>query len=177
LLAASTYGSAGALPEIVFTIAGWGGSLSDYDAALIDMWRTHLGVEVVVEQLEPPSFGFEARKNHKHILDWSWCADYPDPENFLDVLYHSDSQQNLGHYSNPDVDALLEQARVEPDVQKRLALYHQVEQMIVDDVPDILLSQGPNYVLFKPHINDYLVTPMGSIALTWRVVSVERPTE
>lgn len=178
LLVASSYGSADALPEITFTVSGWGGGLSDYKSALIDMWRTHLGVEVIVEQLEPPSYVFEVREHHGQIMSLGWCADYPDPENFLDVLYHSESQENLGHYSNPEVDELLEQARTETDVEARLALYRQAEQMIIDDTPDILLDHGQDYLLLKPYVKSYVLSPMGwSLPLTWRVVSIERPTE
>jgi len=176
LLAISSYGSADALPEITLTTSGWGGDLSDYQSALIDMWRTHLGVEVIVEQLEPTSYFFEVREHHGQIMSLGWGADYPDPENFLDVLYHSEGQPNLGHYSNPEVDELLEQARTETDVETRLALYHQVEQMIVDDTPDILISQGQDYLLLKPYVKNYPLSPI-PLALTWRVVSIERPAE
>jgi oligopeptide transport system substrate-binding protein len=176
LLAASSYGSASALPEIVYTTSGWGGDLSDFDSALVDMWSTELGVEVTVEQLEPPSFSVEMREHHGQIISSGWCADYPDPENFCDVLYHSESQQNLGGYSSPEVDALLEQARVETDVDARMALYHRIEQMIIDDVPDILLHHRQSYTLLKPYVKNYPSTPIG-LALTWRVIDVERPAE
>jgi oligopeptide transport system substrate-binding protein len=175
-LSASSYSSAQALPEITFTTSGWGGDLSDSEAALVDMWRTHLGVEVTVEQLEPPSYPYEVRKHHGQLVALGWCADYPDPENFLDVLYHSESQENLGHYSNRDVDALLEEARTETDVEARMALYQQIEQMIVDDTPDILLHQSQSYMLIKPYVKNYLLTPI-SLAIEWRVLSVERPAE
>lgn len=176
LLVASSYGSADDLPEITFTISGRGGGLSGYYSALIDMWRTHLGIEVIVEQLEPTSYVFEVREHHGQIMYLGWCADYPDPENFLDVLYHSEGQQNVGHCSNLEVDELLEQARTETDVETRLALYHQIEQMIVDDTPDILLDHGQDYFLLKPYVKNYPLPPI-YLALRWRVVSIERPTE
>jgi oligopeptide transport system substrate-binding protein len=172
LLASSSYGSADALPEITYTTSGWGGGLSSYDSALIDMWRTHLGVEVTVEQLEPPSFFSEVHEHHGQITSLGWCADYPDPQNFLDVLYHSESQENIGHYSNPGIDELLERARSEADVEARMALYHRIEQMIIDDAPDILLKHSINYSLIKPYVSD-----TAGFALGWRTVSVERPTE
>jgi len=172
LLALSSYGSTGALPEITYTTSGWGGGLSDYDSALIDMWRTHLGVEVTVERLEPPSYLSEVYEHHGQIIGLGWCADYPDPQNFLDVLYHSESQQNTGNYSNPEIDELLEQARSEADVEARMALYHRIEQMIIDDVPDILLKHSRSYSLIKPYVSG-----SAGFALGWRTISVERLTE
>lgn len=173
LLAESSYGHD--LPEIVYTTSGFGGSLGDYDQALLEMWRIHLGIEVTVEQLEPINYVTEVRENHGQIIDSGWCADYPDPENFLDVLYHSDSvEQNLGGYSNPEVDALLEEARVEQDVEQRLALYRQVEQVIIDDAPDILLHQSNGgLVLLKPYVKNYPLTPIFP-ASAWRTLSVTR---
>ena len=72
--------------------------------------------------------------DHGQLLSWGWCADYPDPENFADALFHTGSEQNLSNYSNPELDALLEQARVELDVDKRIGMYQQAEQMIVSHV-------------------------------------------
>lgn len=172
-LANSTYGSAEALPEITYTSSGLGSELSDFEAAIVDMWRTHLDVEVSVEQLEPSEYSDEIRKSHGQMFSLGWCADYPDPENFLDVLYHSDSKENIGNYSNSEVDSLLEQARIEPDVEKRLALYHQVEQMIIDDNPNILLTRGQIHYLINPDVKNYPVSPIGQV-ISWRLPSVER---
>lgn len=173
LLAQSKY--AGDLPEIIYTTSGLGGELSDYEESLLEMWRDQLGVEVTVEQLEPENFLAEVRRQHGHIIDSGWCADYPDPENFLDVLYHSESEyQNLGGYHNPEVDKLLEQARTETDVEQRLALYNQVEQMIIDDTPDILLHQSQGgLVLIKPYLKNYPLTPIFP-ATGWREMAIER---
>jgi oligopeptide transport system substrate-binding protein len=176
LLAASPYGGPDGLPEIVLNTSGQGGDLSDYEVALVDMWRTHLGVEVTVEQFEPEQFAYEVHKHHGQIILLGWCADYPDPEIFLDVLYHSDSQENLGGYSNPELDRLLELARVETDVVARMQGYQQIEQMIIDDVPDIQLHRSQSYVLVKPWVKNYLQSPIG-LALEWRILSVERPNE
>jgi ABC-type transport system substrate-binding protein len=172
LLAASSYGSADALPDITYTTSGWGGELSAFDSALVDMWRTHLGIEVMVEQLDPSTYVAAVREEHGQIFSLGWCADYPDPQNFLDVLYHSESQENIGHYHNGEIDRLLEQARSEADPEARLTLYRQIEQMIVDEAPDILLKHSRGYVLVKP----YVVGGIGS-ALKWRTVDVERPAE
>ena len=87
-------------------------------------------------------------------------ADYPDPENFLDVLFHSGSAENHAAYSNPHVDQLLEEARSEADVAARLAIYQQVEQIIVDDAPWLPLFFDRDYLLVKPHVKGFFATPM-----------------
>ena len=52
-----------------------------------------------------------------------WSADYADPQDFLDVLFHSESSLNHSDYARAEVDALLEAARVELDEARRLARY------------------------------------------------------
>jgi len=90
-----------------------------------------------------------------------WVANYPDPESFLDVLFHSASSNNHTNYSNPQVDALLEQARVEPDQATRFQTYNRIERMILNDAPWVLLwSSGSRYTLIKPNVKDYYLTPL-----------------
>ena len=132
LIRQSKYEDASNLPPITLTTSGLG-AISDLNAALIDMWRENLGVEVQVRQLEPETY-FQVLKEEKdEMYESGWIADYPDPQNFLDILFHTGMEENTGEYSNPEVDALLEQARVEPDVTARMSLYQEIEQMLVND--------------------------------------------
>jgi oligopeptide transport system substrate-binding protein len=135
------------------------------------MWRQNLGVEVQVRQLEPETY-YEAIEEEKdEIYESGWAADYPDPENFLDILFHSGSEENTGEYSNPQIDALLEQARVEQDETARVNLYRKIEQMMVDDAACLPLYFDVNHVLVKPYLENFVVTPM--LIPRLRFVSIE----
>jgi oligopeptide transport system substrate-binding protein len=160
-LAESTYGGVAKLPPIIFTRGGFGSEVGPSVATLIAMWQQHLGVTIQVENLEPNKAQDELHAGHHgQIFSSGWCADYPDPENFADALFHSSAQQNLGHYANPALDRLLEQARIERDVTKRIQMYQQAEQQIVDDAPAIFLSHSLSFVLVKPRIKGYVLTPI-----------------
>jgi ABC-type transport system substrate-binding protein len=161
LLAESRYGGVEGLPAIVYTDGGWGSDVSSSAAALAQMWQQTLGVTITIENLEP-NFYYDkiSAGEHGQIFDSGWCADYPDPENFADVLFHSEAEHNNGNYSNPDVDALLEAARIEPDPARRIALYQQAEQQIVADAPAIFTVHGLSYVLVKPYIQGYTWLPI-----------------
>ncbi|GAG54651.1 unnamed protein product, partial [marine sediment metagenome] len=87
--------------------------------------------------------------------------DYPHPQDFLDVLFHSGADNNYGEYSNPEVDALLDMAGVEPDSDLSLELYQQAEQRLVEDAGCLPLWFGQNYILTKPYISEYGLNPMG----------------
>jgi len=54
------------------------------------------------------------------------------------------------------VDALLLQARTEQDVAKRLALYQQAEQKILDDAPWFPLYYGREHALVKPYVKNFI---------------------
>ncbi|MBM3152158.1 MAG: peptide ABC transporter substrate-binding protein [Chloroflexi bacterium] len=161
LLAESTYGGTEGLPPIVFTSYGIGNDADSGAAAMAQMWQQNLGVTITIENIEP-NFYYDLLYSgyHGQLFDGGWCADYPDPENFVDVLFHTGQQQNLGNYSNPALDAILDAARVEQDVTERIALYQQAEQMVVNDAPALFTVHSLSYVLVKPYVRGYVLTPI-----------------
>jgi oligopeptide transport system substrate-binding protein len=171
LIAQSSYGDVSSLPPITVTTLGWGGAISRELEAVIYQWRQNLGVEVTVRQLEPERFLYHLNEEADEMFYTGWIADYPHPQDFLDILFHSGSDTNYGGYGNPQVDALLEEAGVEPDTSLSLGLYQQAEQMLVDDAACIPLGFGRNYVLVKPYVEGYKLNPLGFAMLN--EVSVE----
>ncbi|HNE67238.1 MAG TPA: peptide ABC transporter substrate-binding protein [Anaerolineales bacterium] len=161
LLKQSKYGGPEGLPPIVYTNGGIGSYISSSVAATVEMWEQNLGVNLTVENIEYNFYNQQIYSgNHGQIFGGGWCADYPDPENFADVLFHSGSKQNNSGYSNPALDALLEQARIEQDVTKRIAMYQQAEQMIVDDAPVLFTTHSLSYELVQPYVKGYVFTPI-----------------
>jgi oligopeptide transport system substrate-binding protein len=122
-----------------------------------------LDVEIDVEQIDSDSFTDRVYAGeHGHIVSFGWCADYPDPENFADILFHSGSKQNISNYSNPELDALLEEARSELDVDRRMARYGEIERMIVDEIPALFTGHSrAYYYVLKPYVRGHVETPVG----------------
>jgi oligopeptide transport system substrate-binding protein len=171
LIADSSYGDVSNLPPITVTTLGWGGGISSELEAVVYQWRQNLGVEVTVRQLEPERFFYHLSEETDQMFYTGWIADYPHPQNFLDILFHSGADNNYGQYSNAEFDTLLEAAGVEPDRETSLGLYQQAEQLMVDDAACIPLAFGRNYVLIKPYVKGYELNPMGFAMLNG--VSVE----
>jgi oligopeptide transport system substrate-binding protein len=161
LIASSSYGDVANLPLITLTTAGWGGVISSELESLIFQWRENLGVEVTVRQLEPEAFLYDLREERDEMFYTGWIADYPHPQDFLDVLFSSGAENNYGGYSNPDFDAMLTTAAAEPDQDLSLELYQQAEQILVDDAVCLPLSFGVNYVLVKPYVSGYHLNLLG----------------
>jgi oligopeptide transport system substrate-binding protein len=158
LIENSKYGSVENLPPITLTDAGYGNTISDFIGALVYDWRNNLGVEVNVRLLEWEIYSFPKylKEEADEMFTYGWIADYVDPQDFLDILFHSQADYNAGNYSNPQVDELLAQAAVEVrDDKKRIELYQKAEQLLVDDAACLPLWFNTNYVLIKPYVNNY----------------------
>jgi ABC-type transport system substrate-binding protein len=161
LLAASRYGGPQGLPPILFTNPGLGSYVDSDVAAMAQMWKQNLGVTITVENIEPNYYYDQVNSGqHGQLLSQGWCADYPDPENFADVLFHTGSANNNGNYSNSALDGLLEKARTEQDVTTRIGMYQQAEQMLVDDAAVLFTTHGLSYALVKPYVKGYVLTPI-----------------
>jgi len=166
LIANSKYEDVSGLPPITITTGGWGNAVDSTLGAIIYEWKVNLGVEVEVRQLEPEKYLYELMQEKDEMYYWGWSADYPHPQNFLEVLFGSGSEYNIGEYSNPEVDALLKAAGSEQDAEKSLELYRQAEQMIIDDAACIPLWADKNYVLVKPYVSGYSLNPLGYASLS-----------
>ena len=161
LLSESNYFDIENRPRIVVTIPGTGGTPNLDLEVIINMWFENLGVEVEIQQVEWATYLQDLdKRKFQAYAGLGWQADYPDPEDFLDILFYSDSDNNHGAYNNPEVDGLLEKARV-GDVQDRLNIYENVEEMIVNDAPWVPLWFGSDrYLLIKPYVKGYTIPPM-----------------
>ena len=150
------------IPPITITTPGsFGANVSLDMEVILQMWERNLGITAEFQQTEYATFLKDLHKGRFQMFDIGWIADYPDPENFLDILFHSESTNNHTHYSNPDVDELLIKARVETDTNARYALYNQAEQQILDDAPWVpLWFDGERKLLVKPNVHDYLLPPL-----------------
>ena len=162
LLSESKYPDAESRPRIVVTVPGTGGTIGLDLEVVLEMWKQELGVEVEIQQVEWATYleDLDAKKFQAYA-GLGWEADYPDPQDFLDILFHSESSINHGDFKNAEIDAILEEARVESDINKRIALYHQAEQMIVDQAPWVpMWFTGDRYALVKDYVEGYVMTPM-----------------
>jgi oligopeptide transport system substrate-binding protein len=158
--------------DVTLLTSGQGAAPSEALAAITALWEENLGVSIPIEQEEFGIFLRDIDQGNFKMFSLGWIADYPDPQNFLDIKLHSGSSNNETQYSNPDVDALLEQARTETDEAERIRMYQEAEQIIVDDAPWVPLFHGQDSVLIKPYVKDWANAPF--VISKLRFVSIER---
>ena len=149
----SSYGGAENLPPIR--------SFASHDA-IHWAWEEHLGLEVEAVSVYEDSDWLERLDNRElGVFTSGWCADYPDAQNFLDLLFHSESPQNEFSYSNDEVDALLIEAAVETNARRRIDLYQRVEEMVLEDWVAVPRWHDSWYLLVQPHVKGFELTPIG----------------
>ena len=103
------------------------------------------------------------RPGHNNIFCGNWYADFPDPDNFFFIFYHTHSQAIPGvNYNRPELDKQIENARSMNDAQERTAIYRKLDATLVREAPIVPLFHERLFVLHKPAVRGVktsLVTP------------------
>jgi ABC-type transport system substrate-binding protein len=132
------------------------GELTQQDLAQI-------GIPVEIRQVAFPVYLQESgHRRTVPLMLAGWSADYPDPSNFLDVLFssssiHETNSENRTFYQNAEVDQLLARARIERNRDTRIALYHDVVGRVLDDAPwgfvfsDSMFEAWQPTMHYRPH--------------------------
>jgi oligopeptide transport system substrate-binding protein len=132
----------------------------DIAQAIQDMWKKNLGIQVDLRNVER-KVQLTMMSNHNfQIVRDGWIADYADPMTFLD-MFTSNSGNNYSGYSNPAYDKLIASAKAEPDAAKRMALMHQAEDMLMNDMPIIPLYYYTLVSCQKSYVKDVVRSPLG----------------
>jgi len=100
-----------------------------------------------------------------------WIADYPDPANFLAQFYgnnvhKSSTMVNDFHYHNEQFDAVYEKALVEKDNDKRMDLFVECDQMVVETAPVIPVMTDDHIIIINARVRDFAATQMETLDLT-----------
>lgn len=90
-----------------------------------------------------------------------FTGDNGDPDNFVGELFHSKRIPvgNTSRYRNPEVDKLLEAAVKESDPQKRLALYSQIQKMLLEDPPWVFINSVLQVRATRKEVKGYTLNP------------------
>jgi oligopeptide transport system substrate-binding protein len=136
------------------------------ELAAYQKYLADLGVRVEIHYAHDwPAYKAMMERGKLPMFRLLRSANIPDPDNFLAPMLHSASPTNYTFYRNPLVDRLLEQARREVDDAQRIALYREVERLVMDDAPWI----GQNYYVFEylyqPYVQGVEVSLLGNRAI------------
>ncbi|ABS77960.1 peptide ABC transporter substrate-binding protein [Coxiella burnetii] len=111
-----------------------------------------LGITLNIRATLYNRFREKVQTGKAQIFSWGWLADYPDPENFLFLLYSPNGKvkyggENATNYSNPKVDELFEEIRTLPDGPERQEKINQLVAIVREDAPWIFGMHPINFTL------------------------------
>lgn len=141
-----------------------------------------LNIQLVIRSTDYNRFQDKMRQGQAQIFRWGWNADYPDPENFLFLLYGPNIKvgkggENAANYENKKFDQLFEKMRVMPDTAERNAIIQQMVAIVRADAPWIWGFHPKDFSLFHRWNKNVKPNLMANNTLKYRDIDVELRTQ
>ncbi|RKG38151.1 ABC transporter substrate-binding protein [Acinetobacter rongchengensis] len=139
-----------------------------------ELWKKNLDAIGVRVEFKVSNFADnmkEAMQCKYMMWGGAWIADYPEGENFAQLLYGPNSARgNLSCYQSKAYDALYDKAMVLLP-EKRLPFYEQMNRQIEADNPWIVHTTRVRNWLIHPQVQGYKAHPM--MNTTWQYLDVQ----
>ncbi len=156
----------GTIPDLTLYFNAGGGRNTDVAEAIQSQLKENLGINVHLQMLEFSELTPRVDDGTAPFFRLGWIADYPNPENFLNLLYGKSippsgpSSINSTRYRNPEFDRLFDSAINETDQVKSFALFAQAENIAIQDAPYLVLYYDEDYHLLQPNVRDFPANAM-----------------
>jgi oligopeptide transport system substrate-binding protein len=164
LLAQAGFPDGKGLPEIVLSTT----SIYQDMAEFIQNQLAAIGIRIKIDILQTAIHTEQAARAGLIFFKKSWVADYPDAENFLTLFYSKNFSPlgpNYTHFKNAEFDRLYEIAKTETNDEKRFELYQQMEQIVLDEAPVLLLFYDRAIKFHAKNIEGLELNPMNLLTL------------
>ena len=132
--------------------------------AVIQQQLRDVGIVLDIRSFEPATFLADIIHGSFQLYGLRWIGGNQDPDIFY--VFHSSrfppNGANRGHYSNPKVDALIDQARREVDQSKRKSIYAEVQLILAEELPSINLWYLDNVLVHNKRVRNLQLNPAGN---------------
>ncbi len=156
LLAEAGYPEGKGLPEITYDIAA--STVARQMGEFFQSNMAEIGINIKIVQNTWPEL--QKKIFNRNIMTWgmAWSADYPDAENFLQLLYCPNKAPgaNGANYCDPKFDEMFRQASIMQDSPARTALYSKMNQYAAEQVPWIFGIHRLNFVIAQKWLKNYI---------------------
>ena len=117
-----------------------------------------IGLKIKLQTSTWPKFQEKITKRQVMLYGIAWGADYPDAENFLQLLFGPNRSPgaNGSGYSNPEFDKMFKVASLLQDSPERTGLYEKMYRMAAEEVPWIYGVHRQSYVLEHSWLKNYV---------------------
>ena len=138
-----------------------------------------LGVQLVIRATDYNRFQEKMRTGTGQLFMWGWNADYPDPENFLFLLYGPNGKaegdgENAANYANPEFDALFERMKNLDNGPERQALIDRMVEIARRDAPWAWGFFPEAFSLHQAWLSNLMPNLMANNTLKYRRLNPER---
>ncbi len=141
----------------------------------VDAW-SRIGVDVEIAATTYNQFQDKVRRGAYQLFMWGWVADYPDPENFLFLLWSESARSaggpNTANFSDPEFDRRFLAMRDAPDGPERLRLIQEMRGILERERPWVELFHPESYALIHGWVHNAKPLGMSSSTLKYRDVDV-----
>ncbi len=136
---------------------GSGSSDTRETAEVLAAFMERIGIVIHPSVNNWPTLLKKIEQKRAQMFLLSWVADYPDPENFLQLFYGPNETPgaNRTNYRNARFDRLYEEAARLPGADGRGALYASMERIVMDDCPWLFLHHSMQFSLRHPWVRNY----------------------
>lgn len=114
------------------------------------LWK-QVGAEMEIEMVDQSTFPPRAFQRKFDVIGWR-IVDFPDPDVQMFANFHTGSPVALANYSNPELDKLLQHARVTPDEAKRTEDYCAISRIINQEAIWFWTFQNTYYAMAKAKV-------------------------
>lgn len=158
LLAKAGYPEGKGLPEITYDCPST--STSRQIGELFKKQMSEIGVNIKVVQNSWPELQKKITARQVMLYGIAWGADYPDAENFLQLLYGPNKSPgaNGSGYNNPEFNSMFKKAALMQDSPERTALYEKLNKMAAEEVPWIYGVHRQSYLIKHSWLKNYITT-------------------
>ncbi len=133
-------------------------------APIIQQNLQSVGIKTKIGSVEIPRYWDEVwGTSNFDITTMYWVSPLVDPDDFLYNNYHSGMPINVQKYKNPTMDKLLDKAKATPEQAKRQQLYHQIQQLSMQDMPIVPLVNGWLLFAYTDKLQGFQPTRTGLI--------------
>jgi peptide/nickel transport system substrate-binding protein len=130
---------------------------------LQDQWR-RVGIDLELQPLEFATLYADITRGNFQIYTLRWVGANNDPDIFEYVFSSKKippAGANRGRYRNAQLDALVDQARVESDRKKRKAIFSEVQRIVAEEEPYLPLWFLDNICVHQKRVTNIDLTPSG----------------
>ncbi|MDA8443259.1 MAG: ABC transporter substrate-binding protein [Peptococcaceae bacterium] len=121
-----------------------------------------VGVKVKLNPVPFPQYLNVVTKGGETLMYGGWLQDYPDPDDFLNVLFNSNQipSNNNVQYSNPTIDKQLNTLGTMTDLQKAIPGYQAVEKQIMEDAAVVPIYHDKVSYMVQPWVHNSELHPV-----------------